>query len=59
MLELCGILGIAVNELLSGERIVMEDYRKKAEENLIELQSKKGKAQKRGCEIFSVNSELL
>ncbi len=46
MLELCGILGIAVNELLSGERIVMEDYRKKAEENLIELQSKKGKAQK-------------
>ena len=35
MLELCGILGIAVNELLSGERIVMEDYRKKAEENQI------------------------
>lgn len=46
MLELCGILGITVNELLSGERIVMEDYRKKAEENLIELQSKKEKAQK-------------
>ena len=36
MLELCGILGIAVNELLSEERIVMEDYRKKAEENLID-----------------------
>ena len=46
MLELCGILGITVNELLSGERIVMEDYRKKAEKNLIELQSKKEKAQK-------------
>lgn len=46
MLELCDILGITVNELLSGERIVMEDYQKKAEENLIELQSKKEKAQK-------------
>lgn len=46
MLELCDILGITVNELLSGERIVMEDYQKKAEENLIELQSKKEEAQK-------------
>lgn len=46
MLELCDILGITVNELLSGERIVMEDYQKKAEENLVELQSKKEKAQK-------------
>ena len=46
MLELCDILGTTVNELLSGERIVMEDYQKKAEENLIELQSKKEKAQK-------------
>ena len=35
MLELCGILGITVNELLSGERITMENYQKKAEENLI------------------------
>ena len=46
MLELCEILGITVNELLSGERIKMEDYKKKAEENLIELQAKKEKAQK-------------
>jgi len=46
MLELCDILGITVNELLSGERITMENYQKKAEENLIELQSKKEKAQK-------------
>lgn len=28
MLELCDILGITVNELLSGERITMENYRK-------------------------------
>lgn len=46
MLDLCGILGITVNELLSGERITMEDYHKKAEENLMELQSKKEKTQK-------------
>ena len=37
MLELCGILDITVNELLTGERLQMEDYGKKAEENLVEL----------------------
>lgn len=46
MLELCDILEITVNELLSGERISMENYQKKAEENLFELQHKKNKAQK-------------
>lgn len=34
MLELCSILGITVNELLSGERIRVEDYREKAEETI-------------------------
>lgn len=37
MLELCGLLGITVNELLSGEHIAMENYNKIAEENLVEL----------------------
>ena len=46
MLDLCEILGITVNELLSGERITMEDYQKEAERNLIDLQTKKGRAQK-------------
>lgn len=46
MLDLCDILDITVNELLSGERISMENYQEKAEENLIELQHKKEKAQK-------------
>ncbi len=32
MLELCSELDINVNELLSGERIPMENYRDKAEE---------------------------
>ena len=40
MLELCEILGITVNELLSGERIDMESYEKKADENLIALKRK-------------------
>lgn len=46
MLELCGILGITVNELLSGEKICMENYQQKAEENLMDLQAKKEKAKK-------------
>lgn len=37
MLDLCKELGISVNELLSGERIEMNNYDKKAEENLFEL----------------------
>ena len=53
MLELCEILGITVNELLSGERITtMEDYQKKAEQNMVDLQDKKAQAQK---SLFRVN----
>lgn len=37
MLELCNELGISVNELLSGEKIEMDNYNHKAEENFIEL----------------------
>lgn len=37
LLPLCGELGITVNELLSGERVSEEDYRKKAEENMVNL----------------------
>ena len=40
MLELCEILGITVNELLSGEEIDMESYEKKSDENLISLKRK-------------------
>ena len=46
MLELCDLLKISVNELLTGEHIAMDNYKEKAEENLIELQEKKDKAQK-------------
>ncbi len=40
MLELCGILDVSVNELLSGERIEMNNYEEKVSENLIELKRK-------------------
>lgn len=47
MLELCSELGITVNELLSGERIKMENYDIKAEENFIKLQKEKETSDKR------------
>ena len=47
MLDLCGELGISVNELLSGEMIEMKDYDKKAEELLVEMQKQKEENDKR------------
>lgn len=37
MIELCHILGINVNELLSGERLSEENYREKANENIVSM----------------------
>ena len=37
MLPLCGLLGISVNELLSGQRLAEDRYREKAEENMLHL----------------------
>ena len=37
MIELCDILGISVNELLSGEKIVVENHDQKSEELLLEM----------------------
>ena len=47
MLELCGILEITVNELLSGEVITMEHYNKETENNLLEMVKEKEAADKR------------
>ncbi len=47
MLELCEILGISVNELLSGEMIEMKDYDKKAEENLLNMAKREEKQNKK------------
>ncbi len=47
MLELCGILGITVNDLLSGEVITMDNYNKELEKNLLEVLKQKQDADKR------------
>lgn len=41
MLELCGILKITVNDLLSGEVVAMENYKEKSEELLIKMVQEK------------------
>ena len=54
MLELCDILKISVNDLLSGEVISMENYNVKMEQNLLEMVKQKEAADKRllSMEIF-------
>ena len=47
MLELCEVLGISVNELLTGEELEMEKYNKQTEFNLIELVKQKEESDKR------------
>jgi transcriptional regulator with XRE-family HTH domain/DNA-directed RNA polymerase subunit RPC12/RpoP len=47
MLELCALLKITVNELLSGEEIDMENYNKELEKNLLEAVKQKEQADKR------------
>ncbi len=47
MLDLCKILKITVNDLLSGEIIVMDNYREKTEELLLELTSQKEQTDKK------------
>jgi len=47
MIELCEILNISVNELLTGEEIEMEKYDKQVEQNLIEMVKQKEETDKR------------
>lgn len=47
MLELCKVLNISVNELLTGENLDMKDYNEQAEKNLIEMKKQKELADKR------------
>lgn len=47
MLELCGVLDISVNELLTGEELEMKTYNKQAEENLIQMIKEKEESDKR------------
>ncbi|MBQ6851835.1 MAG: helix-turn-helix domain-containing protein [Oscillospiraceae bacterium] len=47
MLELCGMLGITVNDLLSGEVVTMDHYNKELENNLLEMVKQKQEADRK------------
>lgn len=47
MLELCDILGISVNDLLSGEVVTMDNYNKELENKLIEMVKQKEESDKK------------
>ena len=47
MLELCDILEITVNDLLSGEVVTVDNYNKEMEKNLLEMVKQKEEADKR------------
>lgn len=46
MLELCDLLKITVNDLLSGEEVTMEQYDKKLEKNLLDMIREKERVDK-------------
>ena len=54
MLDLCGLLGISVNDLLCGEVVTMENYNKENEKQLLEMVKEKERADKNllALEIF-------
>lgn len=54
MLELCNELGITVNELLCGERLKMDDYNLKFEENLLAVQKEKEESDRRMLKLEMV-----
>lgn len=59
MLELCELLKINVNELLTGERIIMDNYKKAAEENLVEMKTKEERTNKKMSLVITVCVILL
>ncbi len=62
MLELCSILKITVNDLLSGEVVIMEQYNEKLETHLLEIIKEKELADKRLLSleiVIGVFSSLL
>ncbi len=47
MLELCAVLKISVNDLLSGEVVSMDNYNKELEKNLLEMVKQKEESDRR------------
>lgn len=56
MLELCKYLDITVNELLSGEHLIENEYNKKADENIISIAKNSEKNNKRKNKIIIILS---
>ena len=54
MLELCGLLHINVNELLTGARMDMEQYQEQAEKHLLELQRQEAEQNKKLLSLETV-----
>ena len=58
MLELCELLKINVNELLSGERIMAESYDKRAEENLLEMRRQVEDCREHDCRCCTCRIQI-
>ena len=58
MLELSNLLGISVNELLEGEKVQQEEYRKVAEENLIKMKQNEENIQKKARILQTIFTTL-
>ena len=59
MLELCAYLGITVNELLSGEKLEEEEYKEKANENIINIAKESEKNKKVKNKIIIVLTIII
>lgn len=59
MIELCEILGITVNELLSGQHLKKEDFNVKANENIIYMARESEKNKKRNKKTIIIFSTLI
>lgn len=54
MKPLCNVLGITINELLSGEKLDKKDYQEKLEENILNTINYTGSKLKRTNKIFKI-----
>lgn len=59
ILLLCKFLEIDVNELLTGEKLDNDTYRKKAEENLVYLMDKTNPKVKYVISVISIFSTII
>lgn len=53
--ELCGILGISINELLSSKRLNQENYQAKSEENMVKFIDEVKELKKNKLTLFRNN----